>query len=524
MFFSNLKFSRHYLPVLTVFVLTLGVALTVVVLQQQQGTQSRAAGSDPQMKCFDGTMGWGGGANCVTTQAHHCCSKSCVYSNAALISSAGSWNGHCDPDPVARCKMTSPVSGASGSYYLSCCNGSLASGTLSATCRYDGGARSTSIRLSDCGGNTISNIGGQLLCDNASLALNPASLGNIPAAGGIYNIGVLSNTIWTSGDDSTWITTQIQATVTSGHNGQFRIIVDRNTGASTRTGRVLVKATKAANPYVEKRIDITQLGTAPAAVPPVQTNSNPPVSTGNGTGTGAEACVAKQGVCQTNNGKLPTVGASCTVNGKSGSYEKNLCKGQYNAAYRCCVPAPVTEKTQLSIPSAFLHIIGKAGDSVLTGAAGGGNEDPEHSTRDITINISDLNGVAKITNQKASVTLASTSGAFATTSPIDLGSLPTGEYKITIKMDISLPVTQTVTLTSGQTTDLPTTSLVTGNTNNSDDVLNIQDWNMLLDCFSDINPAKSCNDSKKQQTDITDDGSVNLQDFNIFIRECKVNC
>jgi len=181
-----------------------------------------------------------------------------------------------------------------------------------------------------------------------------------------------------------------------------------------------------------------------------------------------------------------------------------------------------TSGTKLAIPKAFLHIIGKAGDSVLPGEAGGGNMDPEHEKRDIIINISDLSDNQKVTNKKETLTFDSTMGAFKG-GPFDLGDLPTGSYKITIKMDISLPVTQTVTLTSGQTTSLESISLVTGDVNN-DSKLDILDWNMLLDCFSDIQGAKSCDGNKKTQTDITDDNKVNHPDLNIFIRECKVNC
>ena len=80
----------------------------------------------------------------------------------------------------------------------------------------------------------------------------------------------------------------------------------------------------------------------------VFSNSTPP-GTGAGTGTGAEACVAKSGACQTSaNGTRPGVGTDCTVNNSDGTYQYNLCSGQYDAAYRCCVPdaiplVPVTK-------------------------------------------------------------------------------------------------------------------------------------------------------------------------------------
>jgi hypothetical protein len=62
-------------------------------------------------------------------------------------------------------------------------------------------------------------------------------------------------------------------------------------------------------------------------------------------------------------------------------------------------------------------------------------------------------------------------------------------------------------------------SLVTGDTNN-DNKINILDYNMLLDCYADLAEPKNCSDqSKKQITDLTDDGKVNLFDLNLFLRE-----
>lgn len=69
-----------------------------------------------------------------------------------------------------------------------------------------------------------------------------------------------------------------------------------------------------------------------------------PVNNSTGTGNGAEACVAKGGACQTGgDGQMPTAGSACIVNGKNGTYQTNLCVGNYNSGYRCCVPSTTTE-------------------------------------------------------------------------------------------------------------------------------------------------------------------------------------
>lgn len=215
-------------------------------------------------------------------------------------------------------------------------------------------------------------------------------------------------------------------------------------------------------------------------------------------------------------------GGKCqyTNNSCSGSYVSNYCPRGNN--YKCCV----SPKTQLAIPSAFLHIIGKAGDSIKEGEDGGGNPDPKHETREVTINITDQNNNPKVSNKTATLTFDSTLGAFKTTTPIDLGNLPTGSYKVTIKMPMSLPLTlpNNLTLTSGKSTDLPTVYLVTGDIKD-DGKLDMLDWNILRDCFSDIEDPSSCSDeTKKLKADITDDGEVNHPDVNVWIRECKENC
>ena len=54
---------------------------------------------------------------------------------------------------------------------------------------------------------------------------------------------------------------------------------------------------------------------------------------------GAEACLDRGGTCQTNGGVMPAVGSACTLNtGVAGNIQSGYCGGQYDAAYRCCVP------------------------------------------------------------------------------------------------------------------------------------------------------------------------------------------
>jgi hypothetical protein len=76
--------------------------------------------------------------------------------------------------------------------------------------------------------------------------------------------------------------------------------------------------------------------------------------------------------------------------------------------------------------------------------------------------------------------------------------------------------------------------LVTGDTNN-DNVLNILDYNALLDCgYGELNPlpindpnstynSKECQvHTPTEDVDLNDDGIINSTDYNLFLRELSV--
>ena len=75
-----------------------------------------------------------------------------------------------------------------------------------------------------------------------------------------------------------------------------------------------------------------------------------------------------------------------------------------------------------------------------------------------------------------------------------------------------------ITVQPGKTTTLPAVHLIAGDANN-DNRLDIRDYNVLLDCYSDLAPAIACTTTKKPTTDFNDDGSVNQFDYNLLLRE-----
>jgi hypothetical protein len=186
-------------------------------------------------------------------------------------------------------------------------------------------------------------------------------------------------------------------------------------------------------------------------------------------------------------------------------------------------PAPTTEPqpTNTLTPGnvAFnfkllLHGIGKAGDNVTPGR--GGNTTPAHPQRTIKFEIYDGSN-QKVADKEGTVQFNSTDGNF--TGKIDGGTLAAGSYSLRVWSSKYLWRRVQGIQVSGSNEPSVQASLVVGDSNN-DNKLNILDYNLLLDCYSDLSDPKNCSDqTKKDMTDLTDDGKVNLFDLNLFLRE-----
>ena len=93
----------------------------------------------------------------------------------------------------------------------------------------------------------------------------------------------------------------------------------------------------------------------------------------------------------------------------------------------------------------------------------------------------------------------------------------TARVKITGYLKKTLP--GIITVSQSQSTNLPSVVLVTGDSNN-DNALSILDYNIILDCYSELTPARDCSSGdKKLSADLTDDGKINQFDYNLFLRE-----
>lgn len=167
----------------------------------------------------------------------------------------------------------------------------------------------------------------------------------------------------------------------------------------------------------------------------------------------------------------------------------------------------------------FLHGLGRGGDNVAPASTG--NMNPLRPQRQITVEISNTNNQVVLTRDGV-LNFDTTNGNF--TGIIGTQELGSGSYTIRVKSQQFLGklLTGIISISAGQRTNVSQFALVNGDANN-DNRLSILDYNLLLDCFSDLTQPKNCADQiKKQSTDFTDDGSVNQFDYNLFLRELSV--
>ena len=185
-------------------------------------------------------------------------------------------------------------------------------------------------------------------------------------------------------------------------------------------------------------------------------------------------------------------------------------------------PMPTATPVPNSIRAAvtlLLHGIGKAGDNVSPGSTG--NTTPVTPQRSVVLQFINSQNVV-VSQATGLVTYNNTTGDFRGT--IDAGvALPSGTYIVKAKSPnyLSSQIGSFFTLSQGQTTTLPTASLIVGDSNN-DNVMNILDYNILLDCYSVFEPAKNCDATKQKQADLNDDGKVNTIDTTLWQREISV--
>lgn len=159
--------------------------------------------------------------------------------------------------------------------------------------------------------------------------------------------------------------------------------------------------------------------------------------------------------------------------------------------------------------------IGKSGDNATTSGTLG-NARPLHPKKPFTLEMYNASNDLVATTD-GTLTFDSVNGYFSGTATATINS---GTYKIKIVVKNYLkklfPANQTLSL--NQTTKLPTVTLIAGDLN-GDNILDVKDTNIMLNCYSSLAPAKSCTDDQKQIADLDDDGKVDQIDYNLLLRE-----
>lgn len=181
------------------------------------------------------------------------------------------------------------------------------------------------------------------------------------------------------------------------------------------------------------------------------------------------------------------------------------------------VTVKAATSTTLSFDILF-HGIGKGGDN--RNPNGGGNPDPKHPTRSVVVDVYDLDDNLLV-NKTGEVTFDPVSGSYKG-SVVMGAALTSGARVIKVKLSHSLRGTISRNITAGTTNAIPVIRLVNGDTNN-DAKLDIEDYNIIIGCYSDFDlPPADCNATKRVQADIDDDNNVNQFDLNLFLREMSV--
>lgn len=184
------------------------------------------------------------------------------------------------------------------------------------------------------------------------------------------------------------------------------------------------------------------------------------------------------------------------------------------------IPTTPPNTTTLKLNS-LLDGIGSKGDNSNPNSTFS-NKNPLHPQRNITIKIFDASSQL-IASATSNMQYSSASGSFNATITLNQ-PITTGNYTIKATTDNHLtrllPGIQTII--ANQINNLPDANFIAGDINN-DNKLDIRDYNMLINCYSDLSTPASCSDTHiKTASDLNDDGAVNQFDYNLFLREIAI--
>ena len=167
----------------------------------------------------------------------------------------------------------------------------------------------------------------------------------------------------------------------------------------------------------------------------------------------------------------------------------------------------------------FLDGMGNRGDNANPAQGSLSNKNPKHPTVPADIQIFNSSNML-VGSGAGQITYNQAGGNYKGTVPF-VTTITEGLYTVKIKVSKYLrrQVAEIQTIKLKQNNTISPVALVAGDINN-DNRINILDYNLLVDCYSDLNVAVNCTAStKKDFTDLNDDSFVNQLDYNLFLRE-----
>ncbi|OGH48228.1 MAG: hypothetical protein A3A51_04385 [Candidatus Levybacteria bacterium RIFCSPLOWO2_01_FULL_39_10] len=177
-------------------------------------------------------------------------------------------------------------------------------------------------------------------------------------------------------------------------------------------------------------------------------------------------------------------------------------------------------KTVINFDGLKLHGIGSGGDNPNPSSLG--NLNPLHPTRALTVEIYNTSGTLIVSLPSSINYNGATTGDFS--GSVELPSaFSSGTYIVKVKSPqyLKKQIPGFVDITSGQSHSAAQVALVSGDVNNDNQLTNA-DYDIIMGCYSDLQPAKNCDATRKAAADLSDDGKVNHDDYNLFMREISV--
>jgi len=187
--------------------------------------------------------------------------------------------------------------------------------------------------------------------------------------------------------------------------------------------------------------------------------------------------------------------------------------------------------TQIPNPNAaFINVsVSLPGIATNIATAGQGtlynNTDPIRKLRSVEILIGDSNGgnvTGQATGNSSPVTgnLSYDASTYTYKGNVDLQNLPNGIYQIYLRLDNTLykRAAGFVTVTKGQTANVPLTALISGDidkSGTSDNDMTLDDYTLFMACYREM---AICTPEAKLRADLDDNGTIDTIDLNIMQR------